>query len=158
MRKTLWIELLVAVVVVAGVAAVLLTRVFNKPAVQYTIYSLADYGICFVVDPTYKFNQFKDRVFYSAGNNTGTLQVFKRQVNPKYKSMPTGEIPMSLHKVKNLRILEYQIAENLVLRDEFDYAKRTPGNIIPRKAACEKLMQKFPVVHLKFSPVEPQKQ
>jgi hypothetical protein len=152
MRKTLWIEILVGVIVIVGVAAVLLTRVFNKSAVQYTIYSLDEYGICFVVDPSYKFNQFKDRIFYSSGHNSGTLQLFKRQVNPKYKSMPTGEIPMSLHKVKNLRILEYQITKELVLRDEFDYAKRTPGNIIPRKNACQKLMQQFPVVKLKLAP------
>lgn len=151
MRKTLWIEILVGIVVIAGIVAVLFTKVFNKAPINYTVYTLDQYGICFLVDPMYKISQFKDRVFYSAGQNTGVLQVFQRQVNPNYKKMPTGEIPMSLHKVKNLRILEYQIGPDWVLRDEFDYAKRTPGNLIPRKKACADLIKKFPEIKLFFS-------
>ena len=148
MRKTLLIEILVGLVVIAGIGAVFYERVFNKAPVEYTVYELENYGICFLVEPIYKITQYKDRIFYSAGSNTGTLQVFKRQVNPSYKTMPTGEIPMSLHKVKNLRILEYQMNSEFVLRDEFDYAKRIPGNLIPRKKSCEMLKKQFPVVKL----------
>lgn len=148
MRKTLIIEILIGFVAILGMVTLVYVKIINKPKAEYTLYVLDKYNVCFLVDPTYSVTQFKDRIFYSAGKNTGTLQIFKRKVDPSFKEMPTGEIPMSLHKIKNYRIFEYQVTPEFVLRDEFEYAARLPGNIIPRKIKCQELKKSLPVVEL----------
>lgn len=148
MRKTLYIEILIGFVAITGVVALIYFKIIKRPKKEYTLYTLDKYGVCFLVEPTYSITQFKGRVFYSGGSNSGTLQVFKRLIDPTFKKMPSSEIPMGIHKIKNYRIFEYQVTDEFVLRDEFEYAKRLPGNLIPRKVKCKELKKKLPVVPL----------
>lgn len=150
MRKTLYIEILIGFVTLVGIISLVYFKIIKRPKKEFTLYTLDKYGICFLVEPTYNIIQFKDRVFYSGGKNTGTLQIYKRKIDPTFKMMPTSEIPMGIHKIKNYRIFEYQVTDNFVLRDEFEYAKRLPGNLIPRKLKCEELKSKLPVVKLEL--------
>ena len=148
MRKTLYIEILIGLVTIAGIVALVYFKIIKRPKKEYTLYTLDKYGVCFLVEPTYSVIQFKGRVFYSGGKNTGTLQIYNRQIDPTFKMMPSSEIPMGIHKIKNYRIFEYQVTDDYVLRDEFEYAKRLPGNLIPRKVKCEELKKQLPVVEL----------
>jgi hypothetical protein len=150
MRKSLFVEITIGAIAVIGMIALVYTKVIDKPKIEYTVYYLEKYNVCFLVDPLYSITQFRGGLFYGGGKNTGTMKIFQRDMDPSFKAMPSGDIPMSIHKIKNLRILEYLISEKVVLRDEFEFVKRIPGNLVPRRNGCDVLMKKFKTVKIDF--------
>lgn len=123
-----------------------LEKMKAKTHIPYKVIVFDKYDLCFLIDPTYKIEKNKDVFKYQAGQNLGEFTLQFRAIDSKMKQSYLGDFKGAYKKKVDFRIFEYEIAEGVVLRDDFDFVKKLPPNILPVRKNCSKYLERFEVL------------
>ena len=115
-------------------------------AIPYKVITWDKYNLCFLVKPTDVIEKTQDVFKYKTGKNSGEFTLHLRKINPKMKQTQFGSLKGAYEKKIDFRNFEYEIAEGVVLRDDFDFIKKKPANILPVRDNCELYLERFEVL------------
>jgi hypothetical protein len=104
------------------------------------------YNICFLVAPDYTITPTKTGFKYVAGRNTGEFTVHNRKVDPTMKQSQLGDFAGGYSKEIDFRTFEYEVADNTVIQDRFDFVKKKFANLLPVRSNCSKYLERFPIL------------
>jgi hypothetical protein len=110
---------------------------------EFSVITWDKYNICFLVPDNFIIEKFDDGFKYQGEKNKGHFILGHGALDPNYKESMIGDFKAAYKKVKNVRMFEYELAPDVILRDEFDFAKKTPANLIPVRHNCEKYLKHF---------------
>lgn len=112
----------------------------------FSLINLAKYNMCFLVSSDYKIEKTTRGFKYSLSNNFGEFKVIDSPMSTELVKATVGEVEAGYQKLKNDRIFEYKLAENVTLRDKFYIIKKRQPNLVPLKSKCTELLKRFPVL------------
>jgi len=107
-----------------------------KAQIDYQVITFDKYNICFLIDPSYIIEKNQELFKYQAGKNLGNFTIEHREISKDMKQTFLGDFKGAYKKEVDLRIFEYEIAPGVVLKDVFDFVKKTPPNILPVRSNC----------------------
>lgn len=117
-----------------------------KAQIEYQVITFEKYNLCFLIDPSYKIEKNNDVFKYQAGKNLGSFSIEKRDLSSDMKHSFLGDFKGAYKKEIDLRIFEYEIAKGVILKDVFDFVKKTPPNILPVRSNCSEYLKRFKVL------------
>lgn len=134
---------------------VLLTGIFTyftiekikySATIPYKVITWDKYNLCFLVKPDDIIEKTKDGFKYQTGKNSGEFSIHLREISPGMKMTQFGTLKGAYEKKVDFRVFEYEIAEGVTLRDNFDFVKKKPANILPVRENCKHYLKRFEVL------------
>lgn len=124
----------------AGLLAIVLFFYFKNYLFtkrEFIVYHSKALNICFMIDNSYKIDELTNSTLkYSGQKNSGYIQILKRDLSPKLKKEKINGFSAGYLKKKNLRVYEYKLNTDYILRDEFVFASKLPLNLVPYREQC----------------------
>ena len=93
--------------------------------------------------PTDIIEKTQDAFKYKTGRNSGEFTLHKREINKQMKQTQFGTLKGAYEKKVDFRNFEYEIADGVILRDNFDFVKKKPANILPVRDNCKLYLKRF---------------
>ena len=134
--------IIILLLLLACVLGIISWSVFNLKK-TYVVLNATKYNFCILLDDRYRYQISDNRLSYTGGKNVGVMELTRRELSRDMAKSRIGDFKAGYKKMKNYRIYEYQISDDIILVDTFEYAKKKPINLIPLRIDCEKINTKF---------------
>ena len=109
----------------------------------FVLYKSVKHNFCLLVDDRYTLEISENRIKYTGGLNSGLLELREGKLDEKMFKTRIGDFDSGYQKLKNLRVYEYILSENYILKDTFENVRKMPINLVPLRRDCAKIEKKF---------------
>ncbi len=138
--------LIISIVILTGIFSYFSVKKIRSAAKKkYTVIVWEKYDLCFLVAPEYEITKTEKLFDYKAGKNSGSFSLEFRGLNKEMNTATLGDFEAAYSKEIDYRNFEYLIAQNVVLLDHFDFAKKNIPNLLPVRNNCSKYLERFPI-------------
>lgn len=100
-------------------------------------------NFCLLVDDRYKFKLGESSLSYSGGKNSGELSLIQAGISQDAIKVNINGFKAGYKKLKNVRVYEYQLSENFIIRDNFINKEKSIVNLVPYRIECSKIKNNF---------------
>lgn len=114
--------------------------------IDYKVITWNKYNLCFLVKPDDKIEKTQDAFKYITGKNNGEFTIHNREISSHMKQTQFGTLKGAYEKKVDFRIFEYEIADGVILRDNFDFVKKKPANYLPVRENCKHYLKRYEVL------------
>jgi hypothetical protein len=136
-----------AVICLTGVFTYFTVLKINSSAqVAYKVITWEKYNLCFLVKPDDVIEKTQGGFKYTTGKNMGEFTIHNREITKSMKKTQFGALKGGYEKKVDFRNFEYEIADGVILRDNFDFVKKKPANILPVRDNCKHYLKRFQVL------------
>jgi len=130
-------------ILTAGFTYFTVQKIKSTAKIAYEVIVWEKYDLCFLVKPTDIIEKTQDAFKYKTGRNSGEFTLHHREINKQMKQTQFGTLKGAYEKKVDFRNFEYEIADGVILRDNFDFVKKKPANILPVRDNCKLYLKRF---------------
>jgi hypothetical protein len=138
--------ILILICVFISIVGLVLYNAFGTKR-TFTILTLQEFGICFMVSGELKYELTNNGFRYSGGKNKGEFKLLKQQLSNDITKVKINGFNAGYSKAKNVRVYEYEVGAKsgeLILQDTFLYASKSPMNLVPYSDECKDILKNYP--------------
>lgn len=139
------------IIAIAVTFAVIINNAFNSDR-TYTILTLDQFGVCFMVNSELEYIITPNGFKYSGGKNFGEFTLSRDGLISESNKVTINNFKAAYTKEKNLRTYQYLLDDTkTVFTDKFVFVKKSPLNLVPYRSECKKIKKNYPN-HLALKP------
>lgn len=104
------------------------------------VLNFPEQNVCYLVSPEYEVKKTEDGFTYFGGKNIGEVSFFQGEIDPSFNKRKIGEFSAGYKKVKNYRMVQYDVG-NWIVFEKFQFIKKEPPNLQPFQKGCDHLLE-----------------
>jgi hypothetical protein len=134
------LTLLIIAIIITAILSLTTFNAFNIKR-TFTVYSLKNSSVCFLVSSEMQIELTKSGFKYRGGENHGHVEILNQSLSKNFTKASINEFEAAYHKTVNFRHFEYKVDEKRIIKDTFTFIKKLPTHLIPYKSNCDKFIK-----------------